>query len=241
MRAALVLLAVVLFAAFVAAGDGGSGTADEDNDKDYAASSKTDDDLNDHDASNTDSGKDSDDYSKDSGGDYSKDSGGGYSKDTGDDYSNGDYHDPQGMKQRLESRGLHVEQRSTSSEDGCVDHSYGEVREYFQDHPCHAVTRAWYKVCDDDDNTAIVSVAWVEMPDSEDADALQELMDRHGSGNITELSRNDEPYGDVRYSGKYQESGRDNDTYFTVQAQPIGDSEGADEVAQRSVGATTSK
>ena len=34
-----------------------------------------------------------------------------------------------------------------------------------------------------------VAVAWVDMPDESSARAFQRLVDRHGTGNVTELNR----------------------------------------------------
>ncbi len=140
------------------------------------------------------------------------------------------------MKQRLENEGLHIEQSSATSDDHCAAHSFGEVSTYFQEHPCNGLDRAWYEVSDGD-NTAIVSVAWVEMPDADSAAELQTLVDRPGTGNVTELSKEDGPYQSVRYSGWYYRSGRDGDTFSSIQAEPLTDSDGSREVARRASGA----
>ena len=83
-----------------------------------------------------------------------------------------------------------------------------------------------------------MSVAWVEMPDAEGAGDLQRLVDRPGTGNITELSKQDGPYQNVSYSGWNYRSGRDGDTFHSVQAEPLADTEGSREVARRAAGAT---
>ena len=142
------------------------------------------------------------------------------------------------MKQHLQDQGLSVAQMSTASDDDCAAHSYGEVRNHFSDHPCESLERAWYEICDDEDNSAVLSVAWVEMPDSAAAGDLQGVVDRPGTGNVTELSKEDGPYQDVRYSGWYYKSGRDGDTFHSVQAEPLADNEGSRDLARRASGAT---
>jgi hypothetical protein len=77
------------------------------------------------------------------------------------------------------------------------------------------------------------------MPDAEDAGDLQRLVDRPGTGNVTELSRDEGPHQDVDYSGRYYDSGRDGDTFSSVQAEPVGESDGAADVARRAVSATS--
>jgi len=110
------------------------------------------------------------------------------------------------------------------------------VRDYFSGHPCQGVKRAWYEVSDDEDNAAVLSVAWVEMPDAEAANDLKRLVDRPGTGNVTELSREDGPHGNVRYSGWYYRSDRDGDVFTSVQAEPLQSTDGSRDVARRASG-----
>ena len=86
--------------------------------------------------------------------------------------------------------------------------------------------------------SAIMSVAWVEMPDAEDTADLQQLVDRPGTGNVTELSTKDGPHQDVGYRGWYYRSGRDDTTFHSVQAEPLADDEGSRDLARRAAGAT---
>ena len=143
------------------------------------------------------------------------------------------------MKDRLESQGLHVQQMSAWSEDDCAAHSYGAVRDHFQNHPCRSLERAWYEICDDANDKAVVSAAWVRMPDEHQAEELHHLVDRPGTGNITELSKEDGPHGDVRYSGWYYSSDRSGDTFSSVQAEPLQNSDGSRDVAREASGTTS--
>jgi hypothetical protein len=68
----------------------------------------------------------------------------------------------------------------------------------------------------------LVAVAWVEMPDSATAREFHDLVDSHGTGNVTELSRDQGRYRNVRFMGKYYASRRDGTTVVNVQAQPVG-------------------
>lgn len=96
---------------------------------------------------------------------------------------------PDRLLTRLARQGLRVEQRFTSDDGDCEAHSYGLVREFFRDCPCAALFRALFEVRDERGNVVLVAVAWVDMPDVRRAREFKELVDRDGTGNITELSR----------------------------------------------------
>jgi len=220
MRSGAAFLLAVLLAVFLAAGQCGSHKDDDDKgDADRASSSSSDghDDTEDHDDDEDSGHRDTAD-----------------SDDDGSHDENASY--PDRMTQRLEAQGLHIEQSSSDSDDDCAAHSYGQVAGYFADHPCAGLERAWYEVGDDEGNTAIVSVAWVEMPGPDSATELEALVDRPGTGNVTELSREDGPHGNVRYSGWYYRSDRDGDVFTSVQAEPLQSTEGSRDVARRASG-----
>jgi hypothetical protein len=221
MKGGAILLAILL-GIFLAVGQCGSGSADENDHGDSTSSSS--DDHEDSAASDQDG---SDGGSDDTGSD----------EDT-DNHDSGGSDPTEAMTQHLESQDIHVENVSRSTDDDCAAHSYGEVSDYFTEHPCQHLERAWYELGDDEGNAAVMSVAWVEMPDSEDAADLQRLVDRPGTGNVTELSRQDGPYQDVSYSGWYYRSGRDGSTFHSVQAEPLADEQGSRELARRAAGAT---
>lgn len=125
------------------------------------------------------------------------------------------------VKLRLEQRGFRVESRFDRSAD-CVARSYGAVREFFRDEPCTGVSRALFEVHDRRKNVVLVAVAWVEMPGSASARQFHDLVDRPGTGNVTELSRDQGRYRNVRFSGEHYASRRDGTTVVNVQAQPVG-------------------
>jgi hypothetical protein len=70
------------------------------------------------------------------------------------------------------------------------------------------------------------------MPDAQEAQQLQRLMDRFGTGNITELSREN---GGERFNRQYYRSAREDTTVINVQAEPIGVTGEAIELARRTV------
>jgi hypothetical protein len=228
MKGGAVVLLAILLGVFLAVGQCGSGSADEKDDDSHSSSSASDDD------GDSDDDKKSDDDDKKSDDDDNNNN--NNNKNSGDDDSGSSL--AEAMKQQLESDGLQVRQMSTAENDDCAANSYGEVRDYFSGHPCQGVQRAWYEVSDDEDNAAVLSVAWVEMPDAEAANDLKRLVDRPGTGNVTELSKADGPYQDVRYSGWYYRSDVDGATFRSVQAEPLAGNDGSREVARKASGVT---
>jgi len=222
MKGGAVVLLAILLGVFLAVGQCGSGSADEKDDDSHSSSSASDDDGDSDDEKSDDDKKSDDDDNS--------------NKDSGDDDSGSSL--AEAMKQQLEGDGLQVRQMSTAENDDCAANSYGEVRNYFSGHPCQGVQRAWYEVSDDEDNAAVLSVAWVEMPDAEAANDLQRLVDRPGTGNVNELSKEDGPYQEVRYSGWYYRSDVDGATFRSVQAEPLAGNDGSREVARKAAGVT---
>ncbi len=140
--------------------------------------------------------------------------------------------DPLRTVRRLEQRGWRVEERGTSFEQDCAAHAYGQVRQFFREHPCSAVFRALFEVQDQRRNRVLVAVAWVDMPDEPQAAAFQRLVDVHGTGNITELSQGQRRYRGVRFTGEHYASSRNGVTVVNAQAEPLGRTAGATALAE---------
>lgn len=119
------------------------------------------------------------------------------------------------MVQRLQSRGLRVAERGVDADDDCAANSYGQVRDFFRRNPCTALYRGLFEVRSGR-ATVLVAVAWVDMPDAASARQYQQLVDRHGTGNITELTRR------VRWTAEHYASTRDDVTVVNAQAEPVG-------------------
>ena len=139
-------------------------------------------------------------------------------------------HSAAAVEHRLEAGGLKVTRLEDDSSDNCAAHSYGEVREHFREHRCTALHRALFDVRDDEDH-AVVAVAWVDMPDEVQARQYQRLVDRHGTGNVTELTEDGSTA--VRWTGRRYASVRDGVTVVNVQAEPVGRDAGSARLAER--------
>ena len=78
----------------------------------------------------------------------------------------------------------------------------------------------------------LVAIAWVDMPDVAQAIELKSLVDRHGTGNIKELSRERGRYRNVRFTGEHYVSRREDTTVVNAQAEPVGRGARAAELAE---------
>jgi hypothetical protein len=137
--------------------------------------------------------------------------------------SRGSSQDTQAVEGRLVRQGFRVNVKATSDGTDCVDHSYGQVQNFFRQHPCSALYRAYFEVQDRQGDTVLVAVSWVRMPDGSSASALKHLTDAPGTGNVTELSREEGKYRSIRYTGLIYTSALDTSgtVFVNVQAQPV--------------------
>ena len=70
--------------------------------------------------------------------------------------------------------------------------------------------------------TAVVAVAWVDMADADQSRQFQQLVDRHGTGNVTELTKEGARPAPARWTGDHYTSARDGVTVVNAQAEPVG-------------------
>ncbi|MCP2257069.1 hypothetical protein LX15_000754 [Streptoalloteichus tenebrarius] len=102
----------------------------------------------------------------------------------------------------------------------CGAHAYGEVKRFLDTTPCLALARALYEASEQG-HRVLVAVAWAEMPDRASADALKELADREGSGNITELSQELPQHAGTRFTGRFYRARTDGATTVIAQSEPL--------------------
>jgi len=122
---------------------------------------------------------------------------------------------------RIVRQGVRLSAKVTDDSADCVTNSYGQLQDFFRRSPCTALHRAYFELRDQQSDAAIVAVSWVEMPDESSAQALKQLMDTSGTGNVTELSREQGRYRTVRYTGDAYASRRDGPVVINAQAEPV--------------------
>ena len=124
-------------------------------------------------------------------------------------------HDTSAAVGALERAGWTVHVRATSADGDCIADSRGAVRTFLTSHRCAALHRALLDVGDARGRTAVVAVAWVDLPSTADAIDFRAIVDRSGSGNLTEL-------GGTRFTGRHYASTRDGVTVVNAQAEAGG-------------------
>jgi len=125
------------------------------------------------------------------------------------------------VEARLVRQGIRVTGRLTEDGASCAERAYGHVRDFLQRRPCTGLHRASLELRDRNGDTVLLAMSWVEMPDEASARAYKDLVDTHGTGNLTELSRERGRYQTVRYTGYPYASRRDGVVVVNVQAQPV--------------------
>lgn len=125
------------------------------------------------------------------------------------------------VKVKLTSRGIRSNEPLTEDADNCVEHSCGQVREFFRSNPCVGLHRALFELRDRNGDVVLLAVSWVDMPDESSARSLHQLLDRDGTGNVTELSRDRGRYRSVRFTADFYASHRDGTVVVNAQAQPV--------------------
>jgi len=129
--------------------------------------------------------------------------------------------DARAVVQRLLRAGRKIDIEASSDADDCTAHSYGAVHAFFIEHPCTGLYRVLLVVHGPVGSSVLVAIAWVDMPDATAAEAYRQLVDRPGSGNITELNREGGRYESMRFTGLHYASTRDGNTVVNVQTEPL--------------------
>ena len=127
----------------------------------------------------------------------------------------------QAAEARLAARGVRLTARATDDTVDCVEHSHGKVRDFLRRNPCIALHRAQFELRDRRGDVVLLAISWVELADEATAREFHQLVDGHGTGNITELSRERGRYRSVRYTGDIYASHREGTVVSNAQAQPV--------------------
>lgn len=126
-------------------------------------------------------------------------------------------HDKVWQQMRLKVR----KQRSPQQHFDCALHSFGEVREFFVRAPCRSLSRTLVPLADEQGNTFVVSIAWVRMPTSRTARALDRLDYRDGTGDVTALGHNVLTSRGISFTGEHYEARVKSKLFVRAEAAPV--------------------
>jgi hypothetical protein len=82
--------------------------------------------------------------------------------------------------------GVGFVRRASQQDTNCAQHSFGDVRAWFQQQPCAGLTRLTFST-EVTRRPAAVAVAVVDLSDEDSAAKLRDLLDTAGSGGLTDL------------------------------------------------------
>lgn len=120
---------------------------------------------------------------------------------------------PESAPRHWQANGLTFARKQQDIQHHCAAHSYGQTHSYLAIHPCTGLNRVLYDVTDATGVSMIVSTATVTMLGAAQARQLRELIDRPGTGNISEL-------GATEFTGRYYASRQNGSTVTIAQAEP---------------------
>lgn len=106
----------------------------------------------------------------------------------------------------------------------CVAQSYGEVQQYFLQHPCKKLQQRLFPVADGRGNVIAVSVMWVRMPSRTTASGLKRVEDEYGTGDVIPVGTQGLGFGGFRFTGKHYDSDQDGTLLTIAEAEPVGGS-----------------
>jgi hypothetical protein len=112
-------------------------------------------------------------------------------------------------------------QLDTQFDSNCRKHSYGAVQNFFRADPCNWLVRTYFAVSLGGKGLTIVAVSWVDMPNIRSAKKYKHLVDRSGTGNITELSRDSGPYKNIHFNADIYSSGMIGRSVWNAEVQPV--------------------
>ena len=124
---------------------------------------------------------------------------------------------------RLARSGYSFKDLHLAIDSNCVEHSYGEVQEFFRSNTCKWLARAYVVVQKKgSDGSILVDFVWVDMSTSAQAEECQQLMETFGAGSVTELAREDDsPYKDTDLPIDFYVPGIHTTAAWNVQVQPF--------------------
>jgi hypothetical protein len=124
------------------------------------------------------------------------------------------------------AEGFTVREVNDSRDTDCGMSSYGDVPEFFTQHPCVGLQRKLLRADDGEGNSVLIATSRTDMPTSNEADLLRQLVDRPGTGNVADLARVTPGYTGIKFTGRYFASSATGTTVRIAEAEPLAGSPG---------------
>lgn len=125
-------------------------------------------------------------------------------------------------REALKKLGFKIAKEAVKSELRCATASFGRVQQFFLAHPCRKLDRQVIAVGDGAGNTVAVSIVWVRMHSSEQVSQLKEVIDEHGSGDISPLGGAALGVAGLKFTGEHYDSREDGSLLVIAETEAAG-------------------
>jgi hypothetical protein len=103
----------------------------------------------------------------------------------------------------------------------CAANSYGDVRQFFVRTPCRSLDRMLFALGDGRGGSVVVSVAWVGMSTTANAERLKTLADKDGTGNVSPLASALVGAAGIKFTGRHYDSRQAGKLVVISEAEPL--------------------
>jgi hypothetical protein len=103
----------------------------------------------------------------------------------------------------------------------CAVQSYGQVQQFFLRTPCTSLDQMLLALSDAQGNALVVSIMWVKMPSTDDADELKKVEDTFGTGDVTPFATEALQLGGIKFTGQHYASRTDGSLVVIAETEPV--------------------
>lgn len=125
-------------------------------------------------------------------------------------------------REALKKLGFKIVKEAVKTELRCATASFGRVQQFFLAHPCRKLDRQVIAVADGAGNSVAVSIVWVRMPSGAQVSQLKEVIDEHGSGDISPLGGVALGVAGLKFTGEHYDSRADGSLLVIAETEAAG-------------------
>ncbi len=116
---------------------------------------------------------------------------------------------------------LRVTKRTVKSDIKCAAHSFGEVQQFLLRTPCRSLKRTILVLTDPPGGSVVVSIAWARMSNARNAEKLQRLDNRDGTGDIYAAANDLLSRSGVSFTGEHYKGRRSGSLFVRAEAAQL--------------------
>lgn len=116
---------------------------------------------------------------------------------------------------------LRVTKRTMKSDIKCAARSFGDVQQFLLRTPCRSLKRTVFVLTDPSGGSVVVSIAWVRMSNARNAEKLQRLDNRDGTGDIYAVANGFLSRSGVNFTGEHYKGRRSGSLFVRAEAAQL--------------------